>query len=154
MKLKVLVLAAAVMSLPIGLTGPMGAVASDTGEPVVTVYKSPTCGCCGAWGDHMRENGFTVVEKNTSDLWRIKALAGVPEDLSSCHTATVDGYVIEGHVPAGDVRRLLEEKPTAGGLAAPGMPASSPGMDVPGDTSPYDTILFGGAGGTSVYARH
>lgn len=153
-----LVLAAAVaisaMSAASGIASFGAARASESTPPVVTVYKSPTCGCCRDWAVHMRDNGFTVVEKDTDALSQIKALAGVPAPLSSCHTATVGGYVIEGHVPAGDVRRLLDEQPAAVGLAVPGMPASSPGMDVPGDTTPYATVLFHGHGETEVFARH
>jgi hypothetical protein len=139
---------------PLLLAPAGGARASEAAPPVITVYKSPTCGCCTAWGDHMRANGFTVVETDTDALSRIKALAGVPDRLASCHTATVGGYVIEGHVPAGDVHRLLAEQPEAMGLAVPGMPASSPGMDVPGDTTPFATLLFRGDGDTEVFARH
>jgi hypothetical protein len=103
----------------------------------------------------MRENGFTVTETDTDELWGLKALAGVPEDVSSCHTALIDGYVIEGHVPAADVRRLLAERPTALGLAVPGMPPASPGMDVPGyEGTPFETLLVARDGSTTVFARH
>jgi hypothetical protein len=144
----------AALALAAGLVLAPISVLAESGLPVVTVHKSPTCGCCGAWAEHMRENGFTVVEKNTEGMPQVKALAGVPQDLASCHTAVVDGYVIEGHVPAGDVRRLLDEAPNAAGLAVPGMPPSSPGMDVPGYDTPYQTLLFTNDGQSTVYSRH
>lgn len=137
-----------------GLLLAPSAVLAESHQPVVTVHKSPTCGCCGNWAEHMRDNGFTVIEKDTEGMPQVKALAGVPGDLASCHTAVVDGYIIEGHVPAADVRRLLDEAPDAAGLAVPGMPPSSPGMDVPGYDTPYETLLFTGDGRTTVYSRH
>lgn len=121
-------------------------MASDTATPseapLVTMYKDPSCGCCAAWGDHMAANGFRVVVKNTDALDQVKAMLNVPAPLQSCHTATVDGYVIEGHVPAADVARLLKDKPAVAGLAVPGMPQSAPGMDVPGADDHYDVIGF------------
>ncbi|KAA5606199.1 DUF411 domain-containing protein [Roseospira marina] len=130
------------------------AAASASEASVITVYKAPTCGCCGAWGEHLRAHGFTVIEKDTEALYKVKALAGVPDDLVSCHTATVDGYVIEGHVPATDIQRLLAEAPAATGLAVPGMPPAAPGMDVPGHDSPYAVLLFDGPDQPTVYATH
>jgi hypothetical protein len=110
----------------------------------ITVYKTPTCGCCTDWVDHLRANGFTVTVEDYDSLSAIKFIAGVPRDLESCHTAMVDGYVVEGHVPAGDIVRLLTERPAALGLSVPGMPIGSPGMEVPGRTpDAYDVILFG-----------
>ncbi|MGQ9365108.1 DUF411 domain-containing protein [Azospirillum sp. ST 5-10] len=119
---------------------------------VVEVWKSPTCGCCGGWIDHMKAAGFTLRVHEMDDVWPLKAEKGVPETMGSCHTAVVDGYVVEGHVPAADVRRLLTERPAVKGLAVPGMPQSAPGMDNPGE--PYEVLTFGGAGGPTVYARH
>ena len=119
----------------------------------VNVYKSPTCGCCGAWIDHLRAHGFTVIVKDVEDLDSVKQRLGVPALLHSCHTATVDGYAVEGHVPASDIRRLLAERPGATGLAVPGMPIGSPGMEQNDRREPYSTILFGPAG-QSIYARH
>lgn len=120
---------------------------------VVTVYKSPTCGCCSAWVDHMREAGFDVTVRDVSDLNAIKEEYGVPGPLQSCHTAIVDGLVIEGHVPADLVTRLLEERPAdAWGLAVPGMPAGSPGMEQGGRQDPYDVILYTRSGTPSIYA--
>ncbi|MEQ9574884.1 MAG: DUF411 domain-containing protein, partial [Rhodospirillales bacterium] len=97
----------------------------------ITVYKSPYCGCCGAWVTHMKDHGHDVKTVEMEDLTTIKKMTGVAEALQSCHTAVVDGYVIEGHVPAADVARLLREKPKAKGLAVPGMPVGSPGMEGP-----------------------
>ena len=122
-------------------------------EADVAVYKSPTCGCCGNWVDHLRANGFTVAVKERSDLTPVKTRLRVPERLESCHTAEVGGYVVEGHVPAADIRRLLAEKPQARGLAVPGMPAGSPGMEDGGRREAYQVILFGDKG-LSVHARH
>ncbi|HEV7368304.1 DUF411 domain-containing protein [Arenibaculum sp.] len=119
----------------------------------VEVWKSPSCGCCGGWVDHMRAAGFAVTVHEVDDLEPVKRSGGVPEALGSCHTALVDGYVIEGHVPAGDVRRLLSERPAARGLSVPGMPMDAPGMDM-ATGEPYETILFGASGGDRVFARH
>lgn len=118
-----------------------------------TVHKSPWCGCCGNWIKHLEANGHSVVTKDTEDLDALKKLAGVPEPLQSCHTAMVEGYVIEGHVPAKDIERLLAERPKATGLAAPGMPSGSPGMEG-GTPEKYDVLLFQSDGSTSIYARH
>jgi len=118
-----------------------------------TVYKSPWCGCCGNWVKHLEANGHSVVTKNTETLDALKKMAGVPEPLQSCHTATVDGYVIEGHVPAKDIERLLAERPKAKGLAVPGMPAGSPGMEG-GAPENYNVMLFQPDGSASVYTRH
>tara|TARA_R110002049_G_scaffold44303_2_gene129674 strand:- start:1022 stop:1471 length:450 start_codon:yes stop_codon:yes gene_type:complete len=131
------------------LTGPV----LSAGEELV-VYKDPNCGCCGAWATHMREHGFAVREVATQEMGLVKSEAGVPRALGSCHTATVGGYVIEGHVPADDVRRLLDEKPALAGLAVPGMPQGSPGMEGPYPPQRYEVIGFDGKGGTKVYARH
>jgi hypothetical protein len=119
----------------------------------LTVYKSPWCGCCSSWADHMRANGHSVTTKEVEDLDAIRCMAGVPEPLQSCHTAVVDGYVIEGHVPAADVARLLTERPDAKGLSVPGMPIGSPGMEG-GTPERYDVILFRKDGSAEVYAKH
>ena len=118
----------------------------------VEVWKDPGCGCCEGWIRHMRAAGFEVAVHDVADVLPIKAASGVPDALQSCHTALVKGYVVEGHVPAPDVWRLLMERPRARGLAAPGMPPSSPGMDIPG--TPYEVILFGASGGNRTWARH
>lgn len=119
----------------------------------MTVYKSPWCGCCKNWISHMRANGHSVTVKDMEKLDLIKKIAGVPDRLQSCHTALVDGYTVEGHVPAKDITRLLAERPMAKGLAVPGMPAGSPGMEQ-GAPEPYKVLLFQRGGLTSVYSRH
>jgi hypothetical protein len=118
----------------------------------VEVWHDPTCSCCDGWVRHMRSEGFAVTARPTANLVAVKAAHGVPLPLQSCHTARAGGYVIEGHVPAADVRRLLTERPQARGLAAPGMPASAPGMDQPGE--PYEVVLFGTPSGDRTWARH
>jgi len=119
----------------------------------IVVYKSPTCGCCKNWVAHMRQNGHSVKTQDIDDLEQIKTMAGVPELFRSCHTAMVDGYVIEGHVPAKDVERLLKDRPKARGISVPGMVNGSPGMEQ-GKPEPYDVILFKSNGSSSVYARY
>jgi hypothetical protein len=122
--------------------------------PEATMYKDPNCGCCSKWADHMREAGFKVKEMPSRDMAGIKAQLGVPEAMSSCHTARVGKYVIEGHVPAADVKRLLAEQPAgARGLSAPGMPMGSPGMEG-GIPDRYDVVQFNDDGGEAVFARH
>lgn len=121
--------------------------------PTVQVYKSPTCGCCGKWIGHMKASGLDVVTHETNNVTEHKTRLGVPPALGSCHTAEVGGYMIEGHVPASDVMRLLAERPRARGLASPGMPASAPGMDGKSQT-PYDILLVKYDGTTNIYARH
>jgi hypothetical protein len=120
--------------------------------PEITVYHSPTCGCCKEWINHLKSSGFAVKSIEQEDLSEIKAEMGVTGKLASCHTAVVTGYVIEGHVPAGDIHRLLKERPKISGLTAPGMPGASPGMDTGKD--PYDVLTFDGRGKTTVWARH
>ena len=122
-------------------------------EPAITIYKRPTCGCCTEWADHLRKNGFAVETVDSLDLSRIKAMSGVKPELASCHTAFVNGYVIEGHVPADDITRLLAEKPNARGLTVPGMPAGSPGMESP-TPEHYQVLLIDKTGKTTVFATH
>lgn len=122
-------------------------------QPHVSVYKSPTCGCCGKWVEHMQANGFTTTTTNMADVTPIRIKYRVPARLQSCHTSLIGGYVIEGHVPADDIRRLLRERPAIVGLAAPGMPAGSPGMDIP-HSPPYDVLAFDTNGRTRVFATH
>lgn len=119
----------------------------------VTVYKSPTCGCCKQWVTHLRDHGFTVKATDVSDVDPYKRKHGLPRRLGSCHTALVDGYVIEGHVPADDIKRLLTERPNVKGLAVPGMPMGSPGMEGP-RKDPYAVLSFDAQGNSRVYARH
>jgi hypothetical protein len=123
---------------------------AQTALPKMTVAKDPSCSCCGSWSQYLRGNGFAVDVVVRTDMDRVKAALGVPEALQSCHTAEIGGYVIEGHVPADAIRRLLAEKPPAVGLAVAGMPSSAPGMDVPGASDAYEVTLFG----TSVQKRY
>ncbi|MDF2117887.1 DUF411 domain-containing protein [Roseiarcaceae bacterium H3SJ34-1] len=112
--------------------------------PTVVVHRDPSCVCCGNWIDYLRQSGFSVEVRETAYLQRIRTRLGVPIALAACHTGEVEGYVIEGHVPVPAIRRLLTEKPTATGLAVPGMPAGSPGMEVEGaEPKAFDVILFG-----------
>lgn len=123
--------------------------------PRMLVTKSPTCGCCGAWIEHMRHAGFEVDVHDTEDVHSVKQQVGVPFGKGSCHTAQIGGYFIEGHVPAEDVKRLLAERPDAKGLAVPGMPAGSPGMEMPdGRVQPYVVELVAKDGSTSAFASH
>lgn len=122
--------------------GPFSSAAASGGA--MTVWKDASCGCCGGWIEHMRTAGYAVAAVDTANMAAIKKSFGVPERLASCHTARIDGYVIEGHVPAAAVRRLLAERPIALGLAAPGMPMGSPGMETPAlPADRYEVILFG-----------
>lgn len=126
--------------------------AGQTGQAVtVTVYKSPTCGCCTKWEEHLRENGFRVVSVPREDMNAIKSEHGVPRGLQSCHTALVDGYAVEGHVPADVIRKLLTERPRVKGVAVPGMPMGSPGMEGP-HKDQYEVYTFDVSGPKDVYA--
>jgi hypothetical protein len=123
--------------------------------PSVTVYKSASCGCCVKWVEHMRKAGFEVTVNDVDNVHPVKMRVGVPPAKGSCHTAEVGGYFLEGHVPASDVKRLLAERPAAKGLAVPGMPMGSPGMEVPdGRTQAYDVELVAKDGSTSRFSRH
>lgn len=122
-------------------------------ETLVKVVRSPDCGCCGAWIDHLRESGFTVEETLSDDVDAFKNEHAVPQPLRSCHTALVEGYVIEGHVPAESIQKLLAERPQAIGLAVPGMPIGSPGMEMGEQTEPFEVILWN-ASGTDVFGRY
>lgn len=126
---------------------------SSESLPLVVVHKSPTCGCCNAWIEHLRAYGFTVESRDHEDMGQVKAALGVPHGYGSCHTAEVDGYVIEGHVPAADIHRLLAERPSLRGLTVPGMPVGSPGMEQGTRVQPYEVIGFGDAG-LETFARH
>ena len=117
------------------------------------VYKTPTCGCCGKWVEHVKTAGFTPAVHELADLSGVKTKAGVPANLQSCHTALVAGYVIEGHVPADVIQQLLRERPKIAGLAVPGMPIGSPGMEQGARTDPYEVIAFTKDGKTSTYAK-
>ncbi len=119
----------------------------------VDVYKSPSCGCCGKWIDHLRKNGFKVEIHEVNDIPAARKKLGMPDRLGSCHTSKVGSYVVEGHVPAADIQRLLKEKPKALGLAVPSMPPGAPGMDIP-NAPPYDTLLVQADGSPRVFAKH
>lgn len=128
---------------------------ADAALPRMVVHKSASCGCCGSWIDHMRAAGFQVEVRDSDNLNPVKERVGVPLGKGSCHTAEVGGYFVEGHVPAQDIKRLLAQKPDAKGLVLPGMPAGSPGMDMPdGTTQPYTVELVGRDGAITAFARH
>lgn len=112
---------------------------------LIEVVRSPDCGCCGAWITHLQEHGFSVAEVLSDDMDAVKDRHAVPAQLRSCHTGVIDSYVIEGHVPAQDIQRLLEERPQADGLAVPGMPIGSPGMEMGDRTDTYDVVLWSGS---------
>ena len=139
----------AVTGLAAALVGQPALAAS----PLVTVYKDPNCGCCNAWIAHLRDHGFTVTAQNRVDMAAVKDRFALPVQMRSCHTATIDGYVIEGHVPAADIQRLLATKPNALGLAVPGMPVGSPGMEMGGRRDSYRTWLIAPER-VQVFARH
>lgn len=112
-------------------------------EPIeITVYRSPTCGCCGKWIAHLKENNFQIKDIVTEDMQEIKDKYGVPKEMASCHTAIIDGYVIEGHVPANDIKVLLKMKPAIIGISVPGMPVGTPGMEMGGKKDAYKVIGF------------
>ena len=152
MKLKhalILVLTAASLGAAARAHAPAG------NGPAISIYKTPTCGCCAKWVDHLKNAGFrtTVTDMPQASLDNVKAKHNVPAKMHSCHTAVVDGYVIEGHVPASEVKRLLKERTKVTGLAVPGMPLGSPGMEVPGmKAHPYDVLSFDTQGKSTVFA--
>lgn len=121
--------------------------------PQMVVYKSPTCGCCSEWIKHLTANGFVVEIHETNDIIEYGRGVGVPDELRSCHTGLIDGYAIEGHVPAADIKRLLAERPAGKGLAVPGMPMGSPGMEG-AYTDPYSVLLFDAEGRSQVYQSY
>lgn len=126
---------------------------ASAAAPVIEVYKTPTCGCCKEWMKHLQANGFQVKAHDVDNTAPYRAKAGIPEHLGSCHTAKVGGYAIEGHVPAGDIKRLLDSRQKAIGLTAPGMPMGSPGMEGP-HKDQYDVLLVKEGGKTTVFQRH
>jgi len=130
-------------------------IQADDPRPVVVVYKNESCGCCGDWVKHMEATGFRTQVHNVDNLNSIKEDAGIPPAMGSCHTARVDKYFVEGHVPAADVKRLLAERLDAKGLTVPRMPIGSPGMESPsGEVEPYDVYLVANDGSVSVFAQH
>jgi hypothetical protein len=136
-------------------TGLAGQAAAQARAPRVEVYKSPTCGCCTAWARHMAQNSFLVDARDVDQqtLNALKERSGITRALASCHTAFVDGYVVEGHVPARDVQRLLAEQPDALGLTVPGMPIGSPGMEMGNQRDAFDTLLVMRDGSFEVFER-
>lgn len=138
-------------------SGPATLPASSGGSgqalPVVEIYKSAECGCCKAWAEHLQKNGFTVILHDVDDIPAARKKLGMPDKYGSCHTARAGQYLVEGHVPAADIKRLLKDRPKAIGLAVPSMPPGSPGME--GEYSvPYDTLLVGVDGNAKVFAHH
>jgi hypothetical protein len=124
-------------------------------QPTMTVQRDPGCGCCLNWVAHLQKAGFKVLVTESPVMDKVKDQRGVPKEARSCHTGVVEGYVIEGHVPAADIQRLLKEKPAVVGLAVPGMPAGSPGMEVSsGQVQPYNVLAFDKTGKTTVFASH
>ena len=138
------------------LAAPLFAASARADEPVIRVAKVPECGCCGAWVTHLRDAGFEteVRDMEQAALDALKENLGISPQHASCHTATAAGYVIEGHVPAEDIRRLIAMRPRALGLAVPGMPVGSPGMEMAGAREPYATLLIGTDGAASIFASH
>lgn len=134
----------------IGLLAP--ATRASGGQPVF--YRSPGCGCCHLWTERMAEAGMPVGLKDSDDLAGLSARYGIPAGLEGCHVGEIEGYVISGHVPPEDISRLLAEKPKARGLVVPGMPMGSPGMDTGPEKEPYEVLLLGTDGKTTVYAAH
>jgi len=121
--------------------------------PAVSMYKLTGCGCCDLWAEHLRRNGFSVSVRAVPDLTPVRLKYGIPDIFGTCHTALVEGYAIEGHVPAADIQRLLRSKLKVAGLAVPAMPAGSPGMEGP-RSDPYDVLTFDRNGATRIYARY
>jgi hypothetical protein len=140
----------AALVLPLALL----ACTASAAASVIDVAKTPWCGCCLAWVERMREAGFTVTVRDVADTAPVAAKAGVPVQLRSCHTAMIEGYAIEGHVPAEDIRRLLAERPDAIGLSVPGMPAGSPGMERGDRGQPYQVVLILRDGRHRVWSTH
>ncbi|QDP19910.1 DUF411 domain-containing protein [Sphingomonas xanthus] len=129
-------------------------VATAAHAATMTVYKHPSCGCCAKWIEHVEQHGFTVDVVPTTEMMALKTKLGVPDTQVSCHTAKVGNYVVEGHVPAQDIKRLLAQKPKARGIAVAGMPMGSPGMEHGDHREPYQTMLIGLDGKTKVFASH
>ncbi|HEU0188618.1 MAG TPA: DUF411 domain-containing protein [Gallionella sp.] len=147
-------MAQAAQQVPVQAPSPF-ATSGGSGQalPVVEVYKSAQCGCCKAWAEHLQKNGFTVILHDVGDVPAARKKLGMPSQYGSCHTAKAGQYLVEGHVPAADIKRLLKERPKAIGLAVPSMPPGSPGMESEHPV-PYETLLVGVDGKASMFARH
>ena len=143
---------AGIGSLAGAMLWPVGV--SRAGITNATVYKDPNCGCCNKWIEHLTRAGFVVEAYNRDDMSAVKAELGVPRRLESCHTALIDGYVVEGHVPVSDIERLLLERPGGLGLAVPGMPIGSPGMEYGNEREPYEVVLFRADGRQTTFAQY
>ena len=124
---------------------------SYTGNNKMTVYRSPSCGCCGAWIDHVEKQGFQVTDIKTDEMDAIKQQHQLPANLASCHTAIIDGYVIEGHVPADDIKRFLRQKPQMAGLSVPAMPIGTPGMEMKNRKQPFEVLAFNHQGNVEIF---
>jgi hypothetical protein len=125
--------------------------AAEDDVNAIVVYKSPSCGCCGNWVSHLRQNGFNVTAVNVEDVSEHKTKYGIPPRLGACHTAVIDGYVVEGHVPAIDIHRLLSERPEVLGLTVPGMPLGSPGMEMGDSVQPFDVLAINKDGSVFIF---
>ena len=145
----------AAAGLAYGVAAQQKAPAAASALPKVTVYKTSSCGCCRLWVDHMKKSGFDVqaMDVSSADVRAVSKAAGLKDEDTSCHTAKIGNYVVEGHVPADDIKRMLKEKPAIAGIAAPGMPQGSPGMEQ-GTKEPYDVVAFTKDGRTTVFAKH
>ena len=155
MPLPVLARRAVLGCVVLAAVAPAAAYGQARENHAIAVYKTPTCACCDAWISHLRGAGFMVSVNILADLRGLRSSHGLAETLASCHSARGAGYFVEGHVPAADIRRLLAERPEAVGIAVPGMPPGSPGMETPGgDREPYDTLLVLKNGATRLFARH
>ena len=125
-----------------------------SGEMEMTVYRSPSCGCCGIWVDHAKKHGFKIEDIKTEEMEAIKQKHNVPAELASCHTTIIDGYVMEGHIPADDIKRFLSEKPELAGLAVPGMPIGTPGMEARDMKQPFQVLAFNDKGEVEVFNEY
>lgn len=137
----------------LGVAPAMQPLISRAASPM-KVYKDPSCGCCGAWIDHIKSAGFSVTMVETGDLQSVRKRLGMPERFAGCHTAVADGYVIEGHVPAAEIKRLLATRPKALGLSVPGMPVGAPGMEYGGRIDRYEVLLIDPFGKQSTFATY
>ena len=135
-------------------TGGVAMLMAQSTPPVMTVQRDPGCGCCMNWVAHLKRAGFKVTVSESSEMQVIKDRKGIPRSVRSCHTGVIDGYVVEGHVPVEDIKRMLKERPAIVGIATPGMPVGSPGMEAGSKRDPYDVIAFDASGKTRVFASH